>query len=560
MFQSLRSLRFNLTLNKILQLVVLVYQIIAVTAFIFAFVLAVRWLDQPFLGTFFEPTMVRNQAGPSEPSEAWQLYNQGAQHGDHLETVAGQEIHNAKDLEQVLSNFYAGETIPVVLRSKDGDATTYDVNLHYFPTADRTSYLIVPLIVSLAFFALSFWIFGLRRSEPAGRAFTTFTASMAIVAGTFFDLYTTHQFSYLWVFALPLAGGALVDLTLSFPQEARFAIGRPYLRWGGYLIALTLTAVAYITMSNTAQPTAYFNAWYAIYFFDALTILFHLGMTIYRGATAQSPVVRSQARVVLVGILFSLGPMSIWLLLFPFGIVQFSPYLFFFVILFPSTIGYTILRYRLVRTDIWLRQGLVYSILSILTISGYAILVGGFSLIFKKAMPVNNPLVIGGLAFVLAIALDPFRKRVLNVVDATFFRGQRVYEQRLRDFSHQMTSVLDIENVGRILREQITDALAPEYIHIYSFDPVSDQYVSLPDVDGRPSSDVRFSASSALVNYFANETLPLYLDGSTLPIDLKAEEARMNLLGAKLFIRLAGKDGPTGLALASLDSRIHLRI
>ena len=551
-----RSSRFNLTLSKVLQFIVLVYQIVAVLAIIFSIYFAIQWMQQPFLGAFFEPTMAMNQAGPSEPSDAWQLYNQGVEHGDQLRSVAGEEIRNATELSRVLANYFPGETIPVVMRSVDGEETTYDVELHSFPAVDRNSYLIVPLIVSVAFFGLSFWIFGLRRSEPAGRAFSIFASSMAIVAGTFFDLYTTHQFSYLWVFALPVAGGALIDLTLSFPQEARYVIGRPYLRWGGYVVALILVGYSYVTMSNMEQPTAYFWAWYAIYFFDALAILFHVGITIYRGSAAQSPVVRSQARVVLIGISFSLGPMGIWLFLFPFGIVPFSPYLFFFVILFPLTIGYTILRYRLIRTDIWLRQGLLYTILTVLAVLGYAVLVSGFGLVFKEAFPIDDPLMIGGLVFILAILLDPFRKRVLNVVNATFFRGQRVYDQRLRDFSHQMTSVLDIQNVGRILREQIMETLAPEYIHIYTFDPVNDQYISLPDIDGRPSSDVRFSAKSPLVQYFATENLPLYLDGARLPEDLKTEEARLNLLDAKLMIGLPGKDSPTGwLALGQRMSR-----
>ena len=91
------------------------------------------------------------------------------------------------------------------------------------------------------------------------------------------------DFSYIWALALPLAGGALVDLTLSFPQEARFAIGRPYLRWGGYVIALILAGYSYVTMSNLEQPRAYFSAWYASYFFDAFAILLHLGVTIHRG-------------------------------------------------------------------------------------------------------------------------------------------------------------------------------------------------------------------------------------------------------------------------------------
>ena len=437
-------MRFNLTLSKILQLIVLVYQTIAVAIFMAALVFAYFWLQGPFLGALFEPTMVKSPAGPMKPSEAWQLHNQGIEHGDQLISVAGEEIYNAGGLEQVLSNFFPGETVPVTMLSVDGEATTYEVELHSLPVSDRTAYLFVPSIVSVAFFALSLWIFGLRRNEPAGRAFAIFASSMAIVAGLFFDLYTTHRFSYIWAFALPMAGGALMDLTLSFPQEARFVIGRPYLRWGGYVVAVILAGYSFVTMSNLEQPKAYFSAWYASYFFDAIAILLHFGVTIYRGFTAKSPVVRSQARVVLIGILFSLWPIGIWLALFPFGLLPFSPYLFFPVMLFPLTLGYTILRYRLVRTDMWIRQGVVYSILTVIAVTGYAALVSGFSLVFKEAMPADNPFVIGGLIFILAVALDPFRKSVLDIVDSSFFRGQRIYDQRLRDFSHQMTSVLDI--------------------------------------------------------------------------------------------------------------------
>lgn len=553
MFQSLR---FNLTLSRVLQFIVLIYQAIAVGVLIAALFFANAWLKQPFLGAFFEPTMARNDAGPINPSDAWQLVNQGVGHGDQLISVAGEEVRSAQDVENILNGYFPGETIPVIFQTADGGIETYDVTLHRFPASDRTAYLFAPAIASIAFLLLSLWIFGLRRSEPAGRAFTIFASSMSIVAGTFFDLYTTHQFPYLWALALPLAGGALVDLTLSFPQEARFVIGRPYLRWGGYVIALGLAGFSYVTMSNMEQPRAYFAAWYLAYFFDALAILFHVAMTIYRGFSAQSPVVKSQARVVLIGIVLSLGPMGIWLVLFPFGLVTFSPYLFFSVIFFPLTIGYTILRYRLVRTDIWLRQGLVYTILSIVAVGGYALLVTGFSLVFKDALPANNPYVVGILVFLLAVALDPFRKRVLNLVDSTFFRGQRVFNQRLRDFSHEMTSALDIRTIGHILRQQIMETLAPEYIHIYTFDLLSDQFLSLPDIDGRPSSDVRFSSHSALVRYFKDERLPLYLDGANLPSNLKTEEARLNLLGARLFVGLAGKDGPTGwLALGQRLSR-----
>src|SRR6185503_14777865 len=87
----------------------------------------------------------------------------------------------------------------------------------------------------LAFLLISLWIFGLRRTEAAGRTFSVLTTSLAIAVGGLFDLYTSHYFTPLWTLAVGLAGGALVGLGLVFPQEMRALYRRPYMRWIGLL-------------------------------------------------------------------------------------------------------------------------------------------------------------------------------------------------------------------------------------------------------------------------------------------------------------------------------------
>ena len=253
MFQSLR---FELTFNRLLQLLVLGYQTLAILAFVIAIILASSWLQVPFLGAFFEQTLVANGATPSQPSEAWQLHNQGITLGEQLTSVFGNTVTSESDIRNVLINFSPGETIPVTTQSPKTGTKSYDVTLHKFPSADRDAYFIIPMFVSAAFLAISFWIFGLRRSESAGRAFTLFAASLAIIAGALFDLFTTHRLTYLWTFAMAIAGGALVDLTLTFPQEARVLLGRPYFRWTGYFIALILFGFAVPTINDFSQPTS----------------------------------------------------------------------------------------------------------------------------------------------------------------------------------------------------------------------------------------------------------------------------------------------------------------
>ncbi|MBN2119166.1 MAG: GAF domain-containing protein [Anaerolineales bacterium] len=552
------SLRFNTVLGKFTQSVVLVYQGIAVVIFIASLVLGAAWLRQPFLGGFLEQTLVLNGTGEDRPD--WALYAQGFKIGDQLLYANSQRVASAADLERALGSVQVGETIPVVVHTTKGDVVLAEITLQPFPFADRIAYFILPMFLSLVFLVISLWIFGLRRTEPAGRAFSIMTTSVAIGTGALFDLYTTHAFTYLWTMAAAFCGGALIDLGLCFPQEARILFRRPYLRWSGYAIGIVLAINAYLKLYDFENPTAYFGAWRLIYAFIGLSALFYFGALAYRAFWSYSPVVKSQARTILSGAVIAFGPIAVWLL---YSSVKnamsafdhpatFSPYLFLPLIVFPLVNGYVILRFRLLRTDTWMRQGIVYSLLTIFVVAAYGLLVTGISIIFSVKLPWNNPYLIGGLVFIIAIFLDPLRTRLQTIVDSTFFRGQRAYEERLRTFSHELTNALDLNTIGRVLREQIASSLVPDRLHIFTYDSLNDQYAALANGDGRPTSDIRFSSNSSLVQYFQKEKIPLYLDTINPPPAMRGDEARLSLLGARLFVALPGEERPVGwLALGT---------
>jgi len=542
----LRSDRANTTLNQALQIIVFAYQCLAVAAFVVALFLASAWTKLPFLGAFYEHTMLFNEAGPTGSAEAWDLYRQGVKLGDQLVSVNGVAVHKAAEVQKILADFFPGDTVPVVIRTTQGEEKTLNVILHTFPQSDRISYLIVPAIISLIFLGLSLWIFGMRRLEASGRAFSMFAASLSLATGSLFDLFTTNQLTYIWTLGCAMAGGAIIDLALAFPQEARAVMNRPYLRWLGFGVALALTAYAYTTLFNFSRPTAYYGAWQMIFVFIALAVILYVAINVYNAARAQSPVIKTQSRMILSGTSLAFAPVTLWLITTPAHAFNFSSYLFIPIVIFPITLGYTILRFRFLRTDDWVRQGVVYLLLTLFIVGGYALLVTGLSLIFTDALHITSPVWVGVLIFVLVVVFEPLRLRLQTLVDTTFFRGQRAYAQSLQNFTHDLTGALDLSAIGMTLRRQIISTLTPERVHIYTYDPLNDQFAAVPDEDGRPSSDIRFSANSALAQYFAVERLPLYLDGASLPESLKIEQARLTLLGARLFVVLPGKGQVTG--------------
>ncbi|HNN12416.1 MAG TPA: GAF domain-containing protein [Anaerolineales bacterium] len=545
--------RYGILFNRTLQWVVFAYQAIAAVLFLLSLLLANRWLQQPFIGAFYEHTMVFNGTGQDGTDPAWFLYRQ-VEVGDQLTAIDGASVTSAEEVRNILiAQPEDDRIVQVSVLTKEGKSLTFDVTLTEFPASSRNVYFIVPSILGAIFLAVSLWIFGFRRSEPAGRAFSLFTSSLAIVMGTYFNLITTHEFTAFWTLAIGIAGGAMINLGLVFPMEPRGVINRPYLRWLGLAVGLALSLISLPNLFNFERPITYIANWQMIYGFVALSTLFYIGMNLYYALYAQSPVIKTQSRTILIGTTIAFAPLAIWLTFGFFRPTNFSPYLFLPLAFFPLVIGYTILRFRFLRTDDIVRRGFSYALLTILIAIGYALVVAGSGLFFGNYLPANNPYLVGGVLFLLAIFLEPIRIRIQNLVDRVFFRGARVFAEQLEDFSHKLTTALDLNTIASVMRDQIASTLTPSRVHIYTFDTLNDFFAALPGDDRRPTSDIRFTSTSPLAQYFEKEKLPLYLDSTmSIPDPLLPEQSRLALLGARLFIALPGKGHPNGwVALGS---------
>src|ERR1044071_4332199 len=209
--------RFNTTVNTLTQVLVLIYQALAVVVFVVSLFSAYAWLKNPFIGGFFEQRMVLNESVTREAGKQWALQANGFRLGDQLVSVAGYPISNANDLQRILESLQAGESVKVVMRTQTGGLKNASITLGHLILIDQISYFVIPAFLSLVFLIMSLWIFGLRRTEAAGRTFSVLTTSLSIAVGGLFDLYTSHYFTALWTLAIALAGGALIGLGIVFP-------------------------------------------------------------------------------------------------------------------------------------------------------------------------------------------------------------------------------------------------------------------------------------------------------------------------------------------------------
>ncbi|RPH63175.1 MAG: GAF domain-containing protein [Chloroflexi bacterium] len=546
----------GLTTNRITQIIVMAYQAVAVAAFIIFPIFAVKFFQRPFLGIFVEHTLVTNGVGP-EGAPEWSLLNKGLRFGNKLISlsflgpdqtpIATVEPKNYGDIDAFLYNHFPGETVRATFRARDGAETSYDVDLSSFPLQYQTQYFYLPYVIGLVYLGFGLGIFGLRREETAGRAFSLFTTSVALVSGGLLDLYTTHYLSRLWVVAVPLVGSAFFHLALVFPQEARISLRYPILRWFWYIPAIFLGIVNLYTVENFREPTLYGDVWKYSYIFVGISTLFFIGTSFYRLFLSPSPVVRQQARTILIGVLISFAPITSWLLLTALYTMNFNPYLFFVpLVVFPATTGYTVLRYRLVRTDYLMGRAVLYALLTLMALGGYVFLAYGLSLISGTAIGPGNPILLALFVFLSAFLLNPVRAWLQEIIDSIFFRGERAHQARLKAFTHEITSATDQSSILRILREQISVSLLPSQFHIYVYDSLNDQYIATSDEVGQVTSDIRFTAKGPLPETLRKERMPLFVNETHILEALHSERARLSLLGAHLFIPMPGRERLAG--------------
>ncbi len=525
---------------------VFVYLLLALGVYFYAPLQALRWMDTPFVGAFVEHTMMFNDIHAAG-GDAWVLKTQGFGLGDQLLQIDGQPVPDAAAMQRVLSQHKPGDEVFLGVRTSDGQLQAVLVTLQTFPLADRIAFFYLPYFLGLVYLISGLWVFLVRRYSVDGRAFSVTAASIAIFLGGLFDLYTTHTFTVLWSAAVPTIGAGLLTLGLYFPAETLWVRHRPWVRWLGYVVAALLFLNTYPTLFNAARPLLYVQAWQASYVFSGLCVLFFLLMMVYQRNGAESPIAREQARLSLLGATVALLPLAAW----GIGAVifnwRFSPYLLLLLAIFPASMVYNILRYRFFSLDVVLSRVALYTLLSVLAVAGYALLVSGLSLIVGEQLEANNPILVAFLVFLLAVLLQPFRTRLQDAVNRAFFRGEAAYRARAQEFNRQLTRMMESRDVVNQLRLLVKETFSPAQLHVFLYDSLAGLYVPAADDEGKPTTDLRFSPTSSLVEYLSSRRSTFFMrTADSIPQKLYREQARLALLKSVMFVPLVGRESLLG--------------
>ncbi len=528
------------------RMIILFVLAVVVTVFLVAHVLAWRWAREPFPGLLLEPTLVLSPL----QGRGWARlqFDPPLEQPDRLIAIDGQPVKRYADVATILSEHAGGDTVRVQVARPDGNLREAQVTLALFPLRDLFLIFIVPYLVGLAYLGIGVWVYWVRGWGRAGQVFTGLCAAVALMLGGIFDISTTHRLVVLWGATVPFAAATLMHLAMIFPQEPRFVRRVPVLRLLPYLPATFLALRSAFSVYDVSQPWEYISQWRNSYLFAAVGIFFLLGLLIYRLVRPPSPLVRQQSRIILLGATLAFLPVVPWLLLnvlgqaVPFLTPLYTP----LFTLFPLSIAYAILRYRLLDVDRLLSQGLAYGALTFLVVAAYFALVNGLSHLF--AVRASDPVPLSLFVLALILLFNPLRNRVQRLVDRVFFREPVDYRAALQEFSHELTQTLDLNAVLAEVGRQVEESLHPDRQWACLYDEDLACYVGQPMSQGqRATFPVTFALDGALARWLRDHQECLYLPAERgLPVKLSDEWVRMGALGAMVYVPLRTRERLSG--------------
>ncbi len=431
----------------------------------------------------------------------------------------------------------------------NGSAVRAQISAGHLPLSGAFTLVYAPFLVSLVYLASAVWTFSVRRTHISGQMLTLFSASMAIILAGLPSLYTSQTLIGFWSLALGLAGAAIFNLAFLFPREAAFLNLRRWVLFLAFIPGVLLALVSWLCLAGLLPQVDLSVVWKIQVGLLCAAIIFTFAWVALRGSRAAVATEREQLRFAVLSGVVSYAPIVLWMAYYlgagNTAVVHAAAILP--MAIFPVVISYIVQRFRLQKADFILSRVVLYGILAVIIGMGYALLVTGLSLVAGRVLPSDNPLVTGLVFFILALAIQPLRARLQHTVDAIFFRGEAAYQERLGTFSGALTRMVDLNGILKVLRQYITDTLLPSRLHIYILDPLSDTYASVKGISGTTTSDVRFNASSPLVQTLSRQDGPLILaEPNNLPPAFQADKSRLILLGTSVFTPLPGRERLNG--------------
>ena len=393
------------------------------------------------------------------------------------------------------------------------------------------------------FFSVSFFLIGIialwrgHDAAPLALALTCISGAseLAILPG----VYRQESWALpIHSFLIPLFFASFAHLFVMFPIRRHLRIRK----WTipVWLIPASSIPVGLLSFYASVIRPELYPTFRLVAFPYLLGCLFAgIASLILGWRQTTNPRVKAQIRIVLGGSLIAIIPFLL-LSAVPEAAVNtdlVSPkFTLLSLVLMPLSFGYAILRYQIMDLQLYIRRGIVYSLLALAVTGIYALILFVGTTLIQHQVGINDAFVLAVSGTIVAIIFQRLRDDLQSRVDRAFDRSHYDYRTQLLEFSRRMTEQLEGEDLGTLTATLISQTLEPTYVRMYMFDPEG-QTFRLKSGVGVPPQDAatEFSARHPLVAGLREEgglrqNFDAAIDQTALSILLQKEQDVVGLL------------------------------
>ncbi|MFC1899492.1 histidine kinase [Chloroflexota bacterium] len=322
-----------------------------------------------------------------------------------------------------------------------------------------TIWAIIPLISCLAYIALLIMTLPSARRR-IHKIFALYLSFAAVWSFTSFMLHL-NAFPDQALFWNEILTAALVGTLVSYYHFIRAYCNKPagYGVYLGYLMAvvlLTLCLSSYIVQyAYVIDGVLYHSLGYSIYLIGAISLIYigaGLYLLINKYHVTTDLIERNRTSYLIAG--WSIVTSVSYTNLIP--AVAGLPLDQIGNVVNVLIISYAVSRFHMLDIRFVLREGLVYSSLTIFLTSLYLLLLFILQSFFHDWTGFNSIALAAGFALLIAILSNPLMNILQRGIDRVFFRETFDYRQLLLHFSNRINNVLDLNE----LSESIMDPIA----------------------------------------------------------------------------------------------------
>ncbi len=362
---------------------------------------------------------------------------------------------------------------------------------------------VLTYLVGMLFLVVGFVVVIKKPEMRTPRLFYFFSAtffnmlvfSFISVNQPFYDVVTTIRLA-----GLILLGPSMVHFFMNFPKRISFLHKYPKAVFLVYLPAILVWT--YVLYFN--KHFIFGNIIIGIYFFAAFFLLGE------NSAKITNPHERKSIRVIQFGMYLGFLPLGVFAYFPDFVVNKLGETAVAFVFglmgFVPISFGYSIMRYGLMDVEIIVKKSLVYSMLTSFFVLLYFLIVMGLGGYLANNLGFAGQTSNIIFLVIVAIAFQPVRNGIQNLVDRQFYRNKYQYQKTLLQLSQDLPGITDMQGILKHIADTISYAMKVTNVMAHLYDQKSNQYVLRFKTKGTKRSRINWKdGSNSLIELIKKE-------------------------------------------------------